>query len=262
MIFTIYEHMISESNKLQNKINLLESELNTLPAGKLVCSRNKDHFKWYQSDGHNKVYIPKKDHSLAEQLAVKKYLSLLLEELKSEQHAINFYLRHHQANVGKAEQLLSESSEFQKLLAPYFTPLSKELSDWTKTTYEHNSIYPEQLIHKSISGNLVRSKSEAIIDMLLFINKIPYRYECALHLGETTIYPDFTIRHPKTGDIFYWEHFGLMDNPSYAFNACSKLQLYTSYKIIPSIQLIATYETKDHPLTTNAVEKIIQEHFN
>lgn len=71
----------------------------------------------------------------------------------------------------------------------------------------------------------------------------------------------FTIRHPKTGEVFYWEHFGLMDNPTYSKNAYSKLQLYTNHGIIPSIQLITTYETKEHPLTAETIEKIVENYF-
>lgn len=97
--------------------------------------------------------------------------------------------------------------------------------------------------------------------MLLFVNKIPFRYECSLVLGEVTLYPDFTIRHPHNGTTFYWEHFGLIDNASYSANAFSKLQLYATHKIYPSIQLITTYETKEHPLTTDTVEKIISDFF-
>ncbi|MFQ8777759.1 MAG: hypothetical protein ACLR78_10425 [Roseburia sp.] len=62
----------------------------------------------------------------------------------------------------------------------------------------------------------MRSKSEAMIAMLLHLNAIPYRYECALSLGGVTLFPDFTIRHPVTGVLYYWEHFGLMDDPAYA----------------------------------------------
>ena len=116
-------------------------------------------------------------------------------------------------------------------------------------------------MHKGSSGNYVRSKSESMIDMVLYIHKIPFRYECALTLGETTLFPDFTIRHPQTGEVFYWEHFGLMDNAEYSKNACSKLQLYTNHGIIPSIQLITTYETKEHPLTADVIEKIVEDYF-
>ena len=253
--------MNSEYDRLQTQISHLQTELKKYPDGHLICSKNQSRCKWYQSDGHNKVYIPKSNRHLAEQLSVKKYLSLLLEDLKNEQRAIEFYLRHHKTNVGRAEKLLTDTSEYQNLLKPYFTPLSQELSDWIHAPYEHNLLYPEQLIHKSISGNFLRSKSEAIIDMLLFVNKIPFRYECSLVLGEVTLYLDFTIRHPHNGTTFYWEHFGLIDNASYSANAFSKLQLYATHKIYPSIQLITTYETKEHPLTTDTVEKIISDFF-
>lgn len=113
----------------------------------------------------------------------------------------------------------------------------------------------------NFSGNLVRSKSEALIDMALYIHKIPFRYECALNLGGITLYPDFTLRHPQTGEFFYWEHFGLMDDESYSQNTCSKLQLYTSCDIIPGVHLITTYETKEFPLSTKTIEKTIDYYF-
>ena len=129
------------------------------------------------------------------------------------------------------------------------------------SSYEHNPNYPEQLLHKTSSGNLVRSKSETIIDMFLYTNQIPFRYECALHIGDTTVFPDFTIRHTQTGALYYWEHFGRMDDPSYYKNVFSKLQLYTSHGIIPSINLITTYETKENPLSSEVIEKIIEHYF-
>ena len=97
--------------------------------------------------------------------------------------------------------------------------------------------------------------------MHLYTRKIPYRYECILHLGDSILYPDFTIMHPRTYKLYYWEHFGLMDNADYMQTAFSKLQLYGSHGIIPSIQLITTYETKDHPLSSEDIEKIIEYYF-
>ena len=97
--------------------------------------------------------------------------------------------------------------------------------------------------------------------MALTQNNIPFRYECALQLGETTIYPDFTIRHPRTGETYYWEHFGMMDNPAYRKSASLKLQNYISNGIIPTIQLITTYETKEKQLDLDIIEKIVKEYF-
>ena len=257
----IYEQMLSENQRLQKEISTLEKQLETFPSGKLICTRSNKYFKWIHSDGHTHTYIPKKQRPYAEQLAIKKYLSEQLNELRHEKTAIDFYLRHHDHSPSKTEQLLSASSGFQELLSPYFKPISEELSDWMTSSFATNPLYPEQLVHKTISGNQVRSKSEALIDMSLYIHRIPFRYECALLLDELTIYPDFTIRHPKTGEYYYWEHFGLMDDESYCKNACSKLHLYSSHGIIPSIHLITTYETKDNPLTTEIIEKTIMHYF-
>lgn len=260
VIITIYERAIAEQDVLEKQINSIKKQIKSLPSGKLVCSQNGKYKKWYQSDGHKKVYISKTNKKLAEQLAAKKYLSLQLEDLKNEKNAIQFYLRHSSFH-GKSEKLLTDDSEYKNLLTSYFSPLSEELSTWSKTEYISNPNYPEQLVHKGSSGIFVRSKSESMIDMILYVHKIPFRYECALTLGETTLYPDFTIRHPKTGEVYYWEHFGLMDNPAYSKNAYTKLQLYTNHGIIPSIQLITTYETKEHPLTAETIESIVENYF-
>lgn len=254
-----YSRMLRESQKLEENIDSLQSQIRKLPEGKLLCVRNGSYQKWFQSNGKTKTYIPKKKKHLAEQLAIKKYLVLRLADLQREKMACDAYLKHHRPK--QAEQLLTDTSEYQQLLSPHFLPLSKELLTWSQAPYDHNTRFPEQLTHKTSSGNIVRSKSEAFIDMLLHINKIPFRYECALKLDSVTLYPDFTIRHPKTGQTYYWEHFGLMDDPAYARNAGSKLQLYFTHGIIPAINLITTYETKDHPLTTQVIEENIQNYF-
>lgn len=257
----IYQRMQEESLRLDQQISQLKNQIATLPEGKLVCTRNSNRYKWYQSDGHTCTYIPKKNQRLAEQLATKKYLSLSLEDAIAEKRAIQYYLNHHHSDTEKTKLLLLKNPEFKKLLSPYFKPLSQELFIWTQSDYPHNPKFPEQLIHKSISGNLLRSKSEAMIDMLLYTKKIPFRYECELQLGDIILYPDFTIRHPRTGELYYWEHFGMMDHPSYSKKVPSKLELYISHQIIPSIHLITTYETKENPLCIEAISKLIEYYF-
>ncbi len=242
-------------------MDAIQTQLKTLPDGKLICSQNGTRVKWYRSDGHKKIYIPKKQRALAEQLAKKKYFSLLLEDLSHEKRALDFYLSHHSKNTGKAEYLLTEIQGYRELLTPYFSAHSQNISAWLNAPFEQNHKYPEQLIHKTASGKLVRSKSEAMIDLYLYMQHIPFRYECALQLGETTIFPDFTIMHPFTGKLYYWEHFGMMDEPYYYQKTFLKLQLYASYGIVPSINLITTYETRSNPLSSEMIEKIIEYYF-
>lgn len=253
--------MQKESQRLQNQIDIISEQLSSFPEGKLFCTHTGKYVKWHVTDGKHKTYIPKKNRKFAEQLARKKYLSLLKEDLENEKRAIGFYIRHHKKDVGKAERLLTEQPAYQELLTPCFRPLSAELEEWSKAEFETNPHHPENMIHRTASGRLVRSKSEAIIDMFLTLNKIPFRYEDKLVLGNMVLYPDFTIRHPKTGEYFWWEHFGLMDDLDYVKNVASKIQRYSLSGIIPGVRLITTYESKENPLCTELVEKIIEYYF-
>lgn len=255
-----YPHMQREYLRLEEAAEKIRRKLQGLPAGKLVCVQNDKYQKWFQSDGHTNIYIPKSNRALAEKLALKKFLTAQLQDIEKEMRAISFYLRHYPAS-GRAEALLSEASPYAALLAPGLTPLSQTLSDWMHAPYAHNPYRPEQLIYKCIGGITVRSKSESMIVTALTAHQIPFRYECALQLGGKVVFPDFTIRHPKTGEVYYYEHFGLMDNANYAESACAKIQLYISHNIIPTIQLITTYETKEHPLTSDMIEKVIESYF-
>ena len=171
----IHEKILKESQRLDEQIQTIQSKLETLPAGKLICASNGKGYKWNLSDGHTPTYLSKKDRRLAEELAHKKYLSLHLKNLLHEKNAINFYLRHHDMNAYQAEQLLINSPKYRDLLAPFFTPLSKEMQDWMQAPYEKCNIYPENLKIQAYSGNLVRSKSEMLIDMFLFKNHIPFQ---------------------------------------------------------------------------------------
>ena len=76
--------MCYESQRLEKQIKHLESQIHELPEGKLICAQNDNRWKWYHSDGHKSVYIPKKEQLFAEKLATKKYLSLLSEDLRQE----------------------------------------------------------------------------------------------------------------------------------------------------------------------------------
>lgn len=259
-VITLYEKILREYKRLEKQSESIQEELQRLPEGKLICCRDGAKSKWYRSDGHQRTYIPKKDFTLASQLARKKYLTLKLDEVQKEKCAIGFYLNHH-TSVSKADALLTESSEYQKLLSGHFALVSTELEEWKRSPYDKNNTHPERLVYKSVSGNLVRSKSEMMIDMLLFQHQIPYRYECAIKLGNTVVYPDFTVRHPMTGEIYYWEHFGLMDRPDYAANAILKLQTYTENGILPGIHLITTFETQENPLDSEWVERLIEYYF-
>ena len=77
--------------------------------------------------------------------------------------------------------------------------------------------HPENLIHRLLDGTLVRSKNEAIVATLLTDHGLTVRYEEPLYSRSDPKdfrLPDFTITYE--GEIWYWEHLGMMIVPSYA----------------------------------------------
>lgn len=255
-----YQQMLERYKKLEEEIQKIECQMAELPEGTFFYIHNGKYAKWYRYMDGKQIYIPKNERDLAESLSWKKYLSLRLQELTDEKEAIEAYLKNKKFLEPVSTELFADQ-EYKKLLEKKFQPVSTELSDWANASYEKNSNYPEQLIHKTSSGNIVRSKSEALIDYCLYMNKIPFRYECALKLGTKVIHPEFTIRHPKTGKTYYWEHFGMMDVPSYCNNAYSRLKLYSAHGIVPFVQLITTFEIPSEPLSSDLVEKIVKHYF-
>lgn len=253
---SIYKKLEFRSKQLNKLIKETKQKLNGLPEGKLICCGNK----CYRSDGHKKTYIKKKEKALAEKLAIKKYLSALLEDYEKEKSATDMYLRHYPKEK-KIDEIYSASDYLQNLLSPYLSPLSKELDDWAKSPYIKSNKHPEHLTIKVGPSEFVRSKSEGMIAKMLKQYQIPYRYECQLILDDIELYPDFTIRHPKTGELFIWEHFGLLDKPKYVKKMLSKMHIYTSNNIFPGIHLITTYETSNKPLSFEMVEMHIQYYF-
>lgn len=253
--------------EIQKRIKYIEEELSHIenmekgmPAGELIVAKNNKNYKWYFRDKNTTVYLPKKEADFAKKLAIKKYYQIRKKELKRELSACRIYVRKADCKKDSVEEMLN-NAEYERLLGGQRHSVKKELESWMNEKYEKNGSYPENLIVKGTQGKFLRSKSEAIIDRTLYANGIPFRYEDKLVLENTFLYPDFTIRHPKTGQIYFWEHFGLMDQPDYINRACQKIKLYSENGIIPGINLILTYETREHPLSIDQVEKIVKEYF-
>lgn len=256
-------------NLIHQKIIYLKAQLQNLPDGNLICAKNGEngrYSKWYVNAGSGYQYLPKKQRPLAESLALRKYYTLQLAKLTKELELLDSYETFRETNPYSKDltQFLSEGS-------PYFELIKNSLHDsynasdlaraWLSETYTKNQSFPEHLLHKSLSGEKLRSKSEVIIANALYMNHIPYRYECELVLGDVSLHPDFTILHPTTFEIYYWEHFGMMHSPSYRETTFQKLKLYGEHQIYPMEHLITTYESDSLPLDSERIQQIIEQYF-
>lgn len=145
----IYNRILDERQRLEKQIADVQSQLQTLPEGKLISTNCGKYSKWILSDGHSQTYLPKEQRPLAEKLALKKYLLLQLKNLLHEQRAIDFYLKHHKHDTHQIEESFINSQAYGELLSANFTPLSQELNDWMHAPYPKNDRHTENLIHKT-----------------------------------------------------------------------------------------------------------------
>lgn len=114
---SIYDKIIKEQKCLADRIEDIKKTLEKLPEGKLVlCFDGKHSYKWFQSNGHTKEYIKKKNRALAEKLAYKRHLTNLLEQMEREKEAAEAYLsKYHNSNL-KSNHEVNDLSEYQNLL--------------------------------------------------------------------------------------------------------------------------------------------------
>ncbi len=260
-MITIYDIVKQRYEKLKDEIKTLKSDISKLPPGKLLSKKAGKYFKWYQKEGRSKAYISTKNQQLIKEMAWKEYLECRLKDNLDECKVLEEYLDKCNESKLKINSFVINKPEFYKYILPYIEQEKSKLDEWSNQPYERNEKYSDDLINRVTSDLYVRSKSEVYIARMLQHYEIPFRYECELQLGEYKIYPDFTIKHPKSGRIYYWEHYGMIDKMDYFNKMQFKMELYALNKIYLGDNLITTYETEKKTLDIEWIEEIIKYHF-
>lgn len=115
--------------------------------------------------------------------------------------------------------------------------------------------YAESRRHPTLKGDFVRSKSEALLANLLYLNGIEYEYEKPLYLNGHRIHPDFTIKLPG-GRELYWEHLGMAGDAGYDRNWSKKSRIYAENGISEGNGLIITRDVNGVFDELDALHKI------
>ncbi len=137
---------------------------------------------------------------------------------------------------GSATDLQKLSSVRYSATASRLTNLFGPPTPVEVRTGKESVFLEDRLIHRTTRGEAVRSKSEVIIANLLHARGIDYHYEAPLTLGDVTKYPDFTIEDDDTGITYYWEHAGMMHDPSYRRRWAAKQEWYRENGVAPLLE--------------------------
>lgn len=117
--------------------------------------------------------------------------------------------------------------------------------------------FEEKLIHKTIRGEMVRSKSEVIVANILDMMKIEYLYELPLNTSCKNYIPDFTLRYQ--GKTAYLEHLGMLRDKSYKKSWNEKRANYEAIGISETLgNLIITEDGLDGSLDATLIESKVR----
>lgn len=238
-----------------------EQALKAAPEGTLRINKNRNKVQYYQRNDpkdFNGTYIKEKDVQLAQKLAQKDYDKRVLRAVQSESKAIQKYLSNYP--TFNAEQVYENmNKERQDLIFPIQETEEQYVQKWNEVLYQGKGFSEDTPEYYTAKGERVRSKSELIIADLLNREKIPYRYEYPIYIKNVgKVYPDFTVLDVKARKEIYWEHLGMMDDPTYVEKALRKITSYEQNGIFIGDKLILTYETRKYPLNQKLVSMMIK----
>lgn len=254
-----YDEIKEYSEALRTRINQLKTLYKSLPEGYLKLDKRLSTVYYSNrspAKGRKEKYISIKDENGIRQLANKKYIDIVLPKLAENLAAAEMFTDKHS---GFDEMELAEliPDEIQKYNGNLIVVRKAFIEKWKNEPYERNPAFTENLIHSTLHGEMVRSKSEVIIADRLYSSNVPYRPEPALQLQNRIVYPDFIILNPRTLQMIYWEHFGMMDNPEYSSDAVRKIKEYEDAGFFAGKNIIYTFETSDVPLSSSQVQALI-----
>ena len=136
---------------------------------------------------------------------------------------------------------------------------SKTDEEWAGNYVRKKDFYESDLTSLASDGTPMRSRGEVVIAEKLKHYGIPYKYEfdISTEIPDLPYVPDFVIRRPRDGKVFFWEHFGEVNNEQYMRDNKRKLDDYELYGIVPWSNLIITYDTVDGGVNAPLIEAMI-----
>ena len=250
------EKLTQKRAELLVSLKKIQEFLKTAPKENLrICKKGK-HFQYYIEKNKKRIYLSKKNISLAQKIAQRDYFKTLQHILIKNTKTLNNFISNYKPE--KLEACYTNLSQGRRqLIQPLFPDTETYAQVWQAKNYERKKETPENN-YQTMKNELVRSKSEIIIANLLNSKKVPYHYEYPVKLSSgAIIYPDFFCLNKRTRQEFYWEHCGKMDDPDYTERTTQRIADYSKIGIIPGKNLILSFETAKSPLETKVVEGLI-----
>ena len=263
--------LLIEHKKLRENLAIFVSDIRMKPEMKnqysLNCSSRGKNIEYYKVRGEERIYLGADKEEEKKRLARKELYTRTLEaaevEIRQIDRCIEILERKYPiSDIDDVYHSLHRG--IRELTGPVAASSDGYAIQWVKKYSKfRNQTRAISGSLKTARGEIVRSKSELIIADKLYSAGVPYVYEVSvsfLNDGYMRRLPDFFVLNKRTRKEFFWEHFGMMDNPEYCAEAQYKLDIYAKNGYFPGKNLLITLESSKIPLNTEYVDLMIKEH--
>lgn len=232
-----------------------QQQLKTLPEGRLTLSRIGNGIYYSEVEKGRKTYLGTGSHARVKALQQRRFMEKTIQHIDKNLKVMHTYIQEYEP--------IDHATILQELPKAYIGEAEWSMNgdSWESEPYDKNERYPEGLIHQTLKGEMVRSKSEALLANLLYNKGIPYRYEENLVFPEGTVAPDFKIAVRSEGRFKLLEHCGLIGSEKYARSFTWKLQVYIRNGYMPWKDVFFTFDDFNGSIDTRAISQMMDSYF-
>lgn len=256
-----HEELNAIIEQIKGRKALLEEELQSLPEGFLHIQKRGDREFYTVRDPksgnrkkerrHGITRDPELVYSLIRKRYVLNALKIIEKDLRLLEAAFSKYTEFDENSV-----MGGFIAEHPHLKDAVLRNAGIDI-EWSSNYHHAEGLFADDRTSIASDGTIMRSRGEIVVAEKLKQNNIPYRYEMELDHPNLPYIPDFVIKRPRDGKIFFWEHIGDVNDQDYMKRNARKFEVYEEYGIVPWDNLIITYDTINGGVNTPLIEAMI-----
>ena len=274
---------------------ILETAGDDIDDYSIICKQYRGKNRLYLVDKEGKeTYLSSLKTAEIRTYAQKRYRREIRRVAEREKEQLDKSMRALNGPKNVLSDINSVYDSLPEALKPFVEP--EPLSDeaYAREWQQGNTIVKSKNLHKqddyhkykTIRGDYVGSKIEAIIADRLLANGIPYHYEAAfipeaevdksrpvfdIHgrivgfeapffdpRSQDTLHPDFYVLNKRTRKAYFWEHLGKTDNPDYCKTNLNRLLRFVNAGYTIGEDVIVTHEDSHNPLRLESIDELIE----
>lgn len=259
----LMDGLLETLSYFEDQVDMFKVQLEDSPEGRLIFQKDvggrNQFIKLVNEDGKRRRFGLNRNEREIRALAKKEFATKALEILEPNVNALREAVAKQRPfdpdeilrSMNRAYTMLPEDYFFDRNELMINLKLEGDLqarinrhAEWGMQPYDECWYHPENKTKRTSNGRYVRSKAELLIFESLLNMGIPNHYDEEGIISGIWVVPDFTFRSGKMTP-FYWDHFGMMDDPGYAKRNYKKLGDYYDAGLIPGDNLILTFSRGD-----------------